>query len=247
MLRLRYGNYIFRIGSPEISIDRQPIPNAMGVPMRYVESWSISGRIHNPGRSAVDIQPYLSAFESAFSIHAQDLVLEHDNGVTTSHGLYSNDCIGGTRVSLFPSFPTGRHGELVSFRTFRVSVQGEKFAPDVRSQILQWSEQISVSGGGWRRKVDEVNFGPGVQQRTRTHSKCVATQSGQAVGYLYIPEVPPAIWPNALTDQFPNLSLASPKTVGQGISARQVEKSITWSYSYESTQRLYGVPHFLLG
>lgn len=247
MFRLRWGSYYFRLASANIAIARNPILNTANVPFQFEETWTITGRLKNPGSTDRDMDPVIRNFEFALGFRDQDLTLERDDGSGTSHALYSRDCIGGTFVSQYPSFPTGSRGEYVTYRSFTFAIAGIKVAPSPGHQYTQWSERIQIRGGGFKRGVQEVNFGPGISQRYRTHSKCVAVQSGSAVGYYTKPDVPPPIWPAALTDEYPDLDLGNPTLFGDGINSRTVDHSTNWTYNYEWPFRLFGEPHFLIG
>jgi hypothetical protein len=243
-VRLRYGNFRHRVSSVELAIERRPVLNARNVPVAVEEVWRCSGKLYNPGYTAAGMYQVLEEFEQAYRVNGRDLVLEHADGRPSYHQLISSECIGGTIVVQPPTFPTGKQGEYVSFRSYQLEVMGTK-PLTARTQFLEFNERISIRGGGAKWGCVEVNFGPGVQQQLRTHSTCFATQSGSAVGYLALPQPPPPIWPFARTDEFPELELTSPKTIGEGFRAHRREYAISWSYNFEWPFRLTGTPHHL--
>lgn len=244
-MRIRWGNYRHRIAEVDLQISRQTIENAMKVALAVIETWVIQGKLYNLTGDRTSMYNTLRDFEAAYSVNGKDLVLEYSNGRAGWHALYNSECIGGTRVVEKPSFPSGKRGEHLTFRSYRVVVQGIR--PLSRSQYLSFSERISIRGGGAKWGCLEVNQGMGVRQLLRTHTTCTATQSGSAVGYLQQPEPPPPIWPWALVNQYPDIDVDGPQTIGEDFNATQTNFGISWSYEYQATGRLFGTPHFLRG
>lgn len=244
-MRIRYGPYKHRIAECDLSITRRPVENALGTIVALDETWTISGRLYNLTGKRASMYGEIQNFEAAYAINNQDLILEYFDGTASYHQLLNRDCIGGTIVKEPPQFPTGKTGENNTIRTYRVVVTGRR--PIGRSAYMAFSERITVSGGGARWGCIEVNRGEGVRQQLRTHTICRATQSGSATGlYSYITP-PPPIWPYALVDQLPELTLESPETFGERESALQLNHTISWNYQFEATQRLFGTPHYLTG
>jgi hypothetical protein len=244
-MRVRYGSYRLGIAASDISISSDQIPNAMNRPAAAEVIWAVRTRIKNPSGDPRQFPAILNAFERAFSVHGRDIVLEFTDGTPTHHALLTRNCVGGTRVSKFPTYSTGANGQYINYRDVEFEIRGT--VPLQANGYLSFTEQISIRGGGARWGCREVNIGPGVRQRLRTNTTCFATQSGSAVGYLARPTPPPPIWPSALVDELPDLTLASPVTQGEGFSAFQTDYSTNWSYQFASPQRLNGIPHFLTG
>lgn len=244
-MRVRYGTYKLGIAASEISISSDQTPNATGRPVAAEVIWAIKTRIKNPTGRPKDFPAILNAFERAFSIHGQDLVLEFLDGTPSHHSLLSRNCVGGTRITRFATYATGRKGQYVNFRDVEVEIRGTVPLPSL--QYLSFSETIVVRGGGAKFGIREVNVGPGVRQRLRTHTTCTATQSGSAVGYLVQPSPPPPIWPSWLLDEYPEVSVVGPQTVGEGVNAFLTNYQINWSWQFAAPMRLFGQPHYLTG
>lgn len=243
-MRLRIGSYRFPIAASEIIISRDPLLNALQVPYAVEEVWSIRSRLRNPTGEPKDFRAILNSFEAA-CVNGADVVLELSDGAPSHHVMRSRDLVGGTRFSRLPGYPTGRGAQGITYRDVAFEVRGTR--PVAGLRYVQFTEQITVSGGGARTGCREVNVGPGVQQRLRTHTTCFATQTGSAVGYLGYPDPPNPIWPFALVDQYPDLGLTGANTLGAGVDAIQTDHPINWSYRYEWPYRLTGIPHYLLG
>jgi hypothetical protein len=230
-----------------ISIRKEAIENASRSPIAYKEIWSISGRLYNKTGSAAGMAAIIEEFEEAYAQTGQDLVLELDDGRPSHHAIYARNTLGGIRIVAIPEYPEGRQGEYVSYRSY--TLRAEAVIPyfATKSLFIEFSERISISGGGARWGVAEVNRGPGVRQRLRTHSKCSATQSGSATYFSDWPPVPGPIWPYALVDELPDLELVSPETIstGSGGYTSLINGAATWTYNYEFPLRLGGVPHYL--
>jgi hypothetical protein len=244
-MRVRYGSYRFRIASSELTIRRDPILNAMQQPVAIEEVWSIRSRPYNKTGDATKFLPIMREFDSAFSVNGKDLVLEQSTGDASYHQLLSRNTIGGTRISSGPHFPVGRGPQGLVARDVELEIRGT--IPLAASQYMTFTETISIRGGGEKYGIREVNVGPGVRQRLRTHSTCFATQSGSAVGYLGKPQPPPPIWPYALVDEYPDEDITGPQTIGAGRFSEQVNYATSWNYSFAAPYRLFGTPHYLLG
>lgn len=245
-MRLRYRNYRHRIAEGNVSISRTPIENALGKTVAVEEVWSIRGKLYNRTGSAFGMAPIIAAFELAYSRGGGDLVLEHTNGRSSYHALRNRDCIGGTQIAQLPQFPENGGGEYISYRSYTVAVRGIRPVTTGQSMFLEFTESISISGGAARFGCREVNRGPGVRQQLRTHTTCVATQSGSSTLYLGYPKAPPAIWPWALVDEEPDIDATGPQPLSGGIPA-YVNRQMSWTYNYQFPTRLYGEPHYLLG
>lgn len=244
-MRVRYGQYRLPSGATEVSINADPVEGARGLPVEHVVTWTMQTRLKNPGGNPIAFTQQLLQLQNAFNRHGQDLVLETEAGVPSFHRLISSQCIGGTRVIKPPTFPTGRRAQLVTHRDIEIVVQGRVPTLFGYSNYVSFQETITISGGGRRWGCREVNFGPGVRQQLRTHSKCVATQSGTAVGHLARPPIPPPIWPQALVTEFPDTTDVTPKLTGAGGNGTYSDFSRSWSYSYEFPFRLTGTPSVL--
>lgn len=240
-LRLRWGNYYHRINEGELKISRDPMYNSRQKVCAIKERWSWTGRIRFESTSIRDQLSAMYDFENAYAIDGRDLVLETIDGVATWHTLLSRNCIGGTKVIRPPEFPKGIGNEAIAYRTYTVAVEG--VMPIIgRSMILQFNETLSIRGGGERWGVREVNFGVGSRQRLRTHTACQASQSGQVTMYVGEPTIPPPVWPWALVDEYPDLTLPS-ATFESGVLTN---RSVSWNYNFVWPTRLSGQPHYAI-
>lgn len=244
-MRVRYGNYKLGVAASEISISSEQIPNALQMPVAAEVVWSIKTRLKNPTGRPKDFSAILGNFESAFSVNGRDLVLEFTDGTPTHHRLLSRNCIGGTRVVRFPTYPTMRKAQGITYRDVEIEIRGT--VPLSAMQYLDFNETITIRGGGARWGIREVNVGPGTRQRLRTHTTCTATQTGNATGYLVKPPPAPPIWPNWLVDEYPDESHVGPRTTGAGFNAFNTNYQTSWSYQFAAPNRLFGQPHYLTG
>lgn len=245
-MRMRWGTYRHRIAEVDLRISREPIANATGGILTYRELWQLAGRLYNRTGSAKGMDAIIREFEQAYSVNGQDLVLEHEDGTPSYHQLLSRNTIGGTRVISPPQFGEGRQGEYVSYRSYSVTIEAIRPILAGVSAFIEFQETVSVRGGGARFGVSEVNYGPGIRQRLRTHSRCVATQSGRATLFTGYPDPPPPIWPFALVDQFPDIQVEAPETISTGQGSDLINGTTSWTYNFEFPLRLAGLPHYLL-
>lgn len=244
-MHLRIGNYRHRIAEANVSISKFAVEDARGETIAVRHTWQINGKLYNLGKTQATMRATIAAFEVAYSRGGQDVILEQENGLPSYHQLRTRDCIGGTKITQPPQFPTGSRGEYVNYRSYSVAVEGLIPAKVGRDIYLTFDERISISGGGARYGVIEVNRGPGVRQLLRTHSKCVASQSGSASVQFGTPNIPPPIWPQALVDQLPTIDEGGLVPFNHGNTTDYLGSSISWTYNYEFPTRLFGSPHSL--
>lgn len=245
-MQVEYGSYRHKVNSTGITISSEIEETEAGVPFRINNSINIEGRIQNVrgGRSR-DFDAIINSMERAYSIPGQDFGLLHDNGIRSNAWWRNSQTLGGIRPKML-SYPNYKGGEYLTYRSFQITVNFQ--VPTASLRYIKFSESISIEGGNARYGVKEVNFGPGVRQQLRTHTKCIATQSGSATGRNGFPIIPPPIWPHALRDSRPKITkLIKPRG---GVRTRNIvleECEISWTYEYEWPFRLDGIPHYATG
>jgi hypothetical protein len=244
---IQYGSYQHQVSSSGITVSSEIEETDSGVPVRLKNTVSIEGRIRNhSGGSSLDLDSLIAQMEQAYSIPGQDFGLLHDDGRRTQAYWTNASTIGGIRPK-FLAYPNYKGGEYWSYRQFRIGI--EFYTPvDLSVIYLKFTEQISVEGGGQSFGVKEVNYGPGIRQRLRTHTKCTASQTGSAIGRNRFPAIPPPIWPFALRNTEPKVSRTI-RPRGSRFHGNIVleECEVSWAYEYEWPTRLDGVPHYALG
>lgn len=242
-----YGGYRHRQNSTGVTISSSVLENEAGVPYRVQTDINIEGRLRNSrlGNSR-SMDPIIREMEIAYSAPGQDFGILHDDGTKSSVWFENSATIGGIKPTML-AYPNYRGGELINYRQFQIQLRvlTQYGAP---LQYTRFSETISIQGGGELYAVKEVNYGRGVRQRVRTHTKCTATQSGTAVRHGLPPEIPPPIWPFALKEQHPRITkVVRPRggTRTRNLSLDEIE--IGWTYEYEWVDRLDGIPHYAIG
>lgn len=243
---MQYGSYQHRQDSTGITISAQMIENENGLPYEANVDVNLEGKLRNARLDdATRLDPIIREMEAAYSIPGQDFGLLHDNGLPSAAFWRNSQTIGGIRPKLI-SYPNYRGGEYVTYRQFQIAVS-MTLPVGPTPQYTRFNETISIEGGGPLYGVKEVNFGEGVRQRLRTHTKCIAVQSGTAVSRFQHPEIPPPIWPFALKT-VPKISkVIRPRGSARMRNVVLNECEITWSYEFEWPTRLDGVPHYLIG
>ena len=246
MLLVKYGNYTHPASSTGLTFSTEIRENEQGLPIAVDYTVNLEGKILNPSANPRDLDYQIATLEAAYSVRGQDFGIIHKDGRPTRAFWRNIDTIGGIRANFYAA-PNYRGGEYVTYRSFQLRVTFS-LVPAATVNYLKFTETIQISGGGPTFDVLEVPFGVGIRHRTRTHSKCTATQSGSAVARGRFPDVPPPIWPQALSKEFPDeTSTIRPK--GGRANNRLIldECETSWRYEYVWPTRLVGVPHYALG
>lgn len=233
---LRFGPYSHDDQEVKLAIDRQSLLTSAGVPYAYTESWTIEGMLI--GDDVADITTKIKALELAYKRRNVDAVLL-DSTTQTAHKLIDANCLGGIRVVAPPSFPEGGNAEYTTWRTYRIVLEADVPVNegDPATQVLSWRETVETSGGGplyaWTTPIN------GIPQRqvVRARTTYRATQSGQAVGYTAYPTPSAPLWPGSLMER-PRIQRQSPQRRGNDFQ----EFAISWSYVFESSSQMSGVP-----
>ena len=243
-----YGAYRHAVNTTGVTVASDITENEAGVPIDVNVSVNLEGRLRNPDPS----KPWLldsmiHEMQQAYSLPGQDFGLLHNDGRRSAVFWRNADTIGGIRPKML-SYPNYQGGEYCTYRKFTISLNLKTPFGAKALKYLKFSESLSIEGGGSLYGVKEVNFGPPVRQRLRTHTKCTATQSGTAVGRDDYPPIPPPIWPNALKSDEPKINkIFRPQGSSQTGKIRLAECEISWVWEYESPFRLSGIPHYATG
>ena len=199
---LTYNAYTHADGEVTITISKRP-NFERGVAVSVTESWTIDGVIQ--AADAAALSTALTNLELAYSANGGNLSLGG-----TAHTLTSSNCIGGTRVTSF-EYPKGDGAEYVTFRTYKIVIEGDLALTETTALLTEFTETVTLSGGGPKWVLLTPANGPPQRQQTRARMPYVARQSGSAVGYGQYPTPPGPIWPSSEHVERRQLTRSSPK------------------------------------
>jgi hypothetical protein len=246
MLLVKYGSYTHPVSSTGLTFSTEIRENEQGLPVAIDYTVNLEGKLLNPTANPRDLDHLIATLEAAYSIRGLDFGIVHKDGRPTRAFWRNSDTIGGIRANFYAA-PNYQGAEYVTYRTFQLRVTFSML-PFNSPQFLRFTETIQISGGGPTFDVMEVPFGEGIRHRTRTHSKCTATQSGSAVTRFKFPIIPRPIWPHALAKAQPDeTTVYRPKGGRPNGQITLEECEISWRYDYVWPTRLFGVPHYSLG
>lgn len=234
--RLRYGNYIHGDGECELSIARDALLNEAGYQYGVRERWVVTG--YKKGSSPAELYAALMTLEAAYSIPYQSAALLDGNGNVTVHTLAGVSLLGGVKVVKRPSFPQGGKAEYTTFRYYEIELECD-YPVGGAAPLLSWTESVVTIGtGGPRYVVRQPLIGPPISQVVATNTPMLAIQSGEAVGVLAYPPIPPPIWPAVEHQDKRRIERVSPKRTGPSFTGWKV----SWSYEFESPVPIWGIP-----
>lgn len=228
-MQLTYGTYTHADNEVTLTISYRPVYER-GVKVKVTAVWTIDGKLQ--ADDVAGLSTAITALEAGYATNGQNLSLGG-----TAHALLSSECIGGTRVTEL-SYPVGDGAEYVTFRSYRITVEGDLAVTNTTALLTEFTESIRLSGGGPKWVMLTPAIGPPQPQQTRGQMPYVAVQSGSAVGFGQYPTVPPPIWPAAEHRERRQITAGSPKVTA---GAAQYY-TIQWSYEFESSTPLIGTP-----
>lgn len=228
-MQLTYGTYTHADNEVTLTISSRPVYER-GVKVKVTVTWTIDGKLQADDAAGLSLA--IAALEAGYASNGQNLSLGG-----TAHSLLSSECIGGTRVTEL-SYPTGDGAEYVTFRSYRITVEGDLAVTNTTTVITEFTESISLSGGGPKWVMLTPANGPPQRQQTRGQMPYVARQSGSAIGFGQYPAVPDPIWPSAEHRERRQITRSSPKVTAGAAQYYPVQ----WSYEFESATSLIGSP-----
>lgn len=230
-MHVRYGSYAHAEGEVELAWERDPIRSEGGDLLAIVTRASLSGQLLSDSESNMDAA--WSALVAAY-VDGQDLALVYTATGDTSLLLESARCNGGTRVTKPPSLPPMRGPAYSLILPYSIVVEGEEEVTNRDTDLLSFTESLTVSGGGPRFAVRETLDGYPIRQQVRAATTFRATQSGSATGLYGYPIVPPPLFPGAMVEA-PQVTRVTPRRRGaSGTRLSYTEYAVQWQYQYES-------------
>lgn len=243
-MQLQIGNYRHRINEAGLTISHRVRETKAGIPYLVDVEWGVSGKLRNSSGNSRHLDATMQALERAYSQRGVDISLLHNDGRRSHHTILNSQTLGGVRAQVL-AYPTTKGAEYCTYRSYEIRVAAVIRVAGAPLYI-EFEEQITISGGGGRWGVKEVNEGPGVRQKLRTHAKCTATQSGRITQLGRYPVAPPPIWPYALESEHPDIVRLPPVTLGtdRDRTLRLAECSIQYSWNFSWPYRLSGAPQY---
>jgi len=228
-MQLSYGTYYHDDNEVALTAAFRPVYER-GNKVKVTGVFTIDGKLQADDPAGLSVK--IAALEAAYGINGLDLVMGG-----TAHSLISSQCIGGTRVTEL-SYPVGDGAEYVTFRSYRITVEGDLAVTNTTTLLTEFTETITLSGGGPKWVMLTPANGPPQRQQTRGQTPYVARQSGSAIGFGQYPAVPDPIWPSAEHRERRQVTRGSPKVTAGAAQYYPVQ----WSYEFESATSLIGNP-----
>lgn len=205
--------------------------------------WILNGFLRNRGGNLATMRTLITNLIGLFADPlGGDLLLYHPDGVTIGpHYLLSDSCLGGTRVTRPPAFPSYQGPEGVTYRTWTAEVRGFIATP-TDSGLVSFTETLNFEGVG----APSVGFHHPLtaiphKQLLKRATTYVASQEGRIVGQYSYPtaRIPRPKWPNDLVDGYPKIVPGSAEKIGaDGL----MNYPISYAYRFESNRKMSGTP-----
>lgn len=234
---LRFGTYQWPVNGVRVTSQRAIVRGADGLPWKYIDRIKADGYLEGTTQAGLSTSSF--EMKEVLKRSFQDLVFMCDDGSQSDTLLTNSDSLTGVVITDGPNFNDSTGPEYVNQRHFEFTAEADYLFNGSSSRFyLDWSETVSISGGGPLYTVMPALFGPPQRQMIFERTPCVAVQSGFAVGATGYPAEPRPIWPFALKNS-PEIRRTSPKKLGR---ANYTEYRIEWNYQFEWHSPLFGFP-----
>lgn len=237
-MQLRKGSAAFAANAVGFTQSFAGIEDAAGRVYAYLHTFQAEGYLD--GSTQAEIAALSAAFEAAMAIPNEDVVFVRDDGGIAC-GLFAATSLGGVQVRGlgFPRSGMNSGYEFVSGRSFGFVATGEYPSPLFGTIALtEFSETVSLSGGGPLRGCLQPVNGPPIEQLIYLATPYRAVQQGTAVGLLAYPDPMPPLWPDKLVNPPGTIARVSAQRVGVVPHYRNFRT--TWSYEFLSATPLFG-------
>lgn len=228
-MRAYWGDTPMPVNGAEVTSQMTVVESTQwGRPLRYQVAYSVTVVLDGSGQA--DLSAKELAFRAALMRPDQNFVLKTDAGKNSSAAILVRDTANGTRVVQI-SAPQAQGAEFVTRRTITFTVVGEYHVRDAQNAVVSWRETLTIQGTGGPRRVWRFPINaPAIRQTVTPFSLVVATQQGEAVGYLKRPPKPLPLFPAYLVHDAVGLTLAAPTYIG---GSTYVDFPVGWSYRFE--------------
>lgn len=231
-MQLTVGSYAFAMNAVfadrHIKVEMSP----QRVPFLENHTWQITGELLGTGQA--DLIAKQAALTKALARQYQDVKLLADDGTVAGAMINSQSVDGVLYTDLH--FPKQEGGVYATFLPFEVALSAS-FLYNRSFLLLEYSESLSIRGGGARYGLTEcVNAAP-VKSLITPATACMATQKGQAKSLNQYASIPGPIWPEHVVETVPQIERAT--TIGkEGFT----EYSLGWTWEFAAPIRLNGFP-----
>lgn len=239
-ISITYNGYTHPPGEVLLSVNRQAL--LTDARTAYGETVQIQLDGFLVGDGVASINTAFRALMTAYSTDGGDFVVTDTTAGELALTIRSTNTLGGLRVIKKPNLPSMQNAAYVTFLPYQIVLEALVANPNPATLLRSFAEQISFSGGGWRRGCLQTRFGLPQPQTLTRHQIFRAVQTGRAVGLYSYPPIPSALWPAWLVEPYPERSAVGGHLVGQGAAATYMDFGVQWRYTYESPVPLIGTP-----
>jgi hypothetical protein len=239
-ISIKYRSHTHDVGEVVLSVNRQTLLTDARTAYAETVQIQLDGYLVGDGVASIDTK--LAALSNAYAIDGGDFIVTDDAAGELELSLRSRETLGGIRVVKKPTLPPMQNAAYVTFLAYQVVLEAIVPKSSPSTLLRSYSEQISFSGGGWRRGCLQTRVGLPQSQLFTRNQIFRAVQTGRAVGLYSYPTMPSPIWPAWLVEQYPEKTYVAGRPVGEGSAATYMDFGIQWRYVFESPVPLVGVP-----
>jgi hypothetical protein len=202
-----------------------------GRPYQYTDRWNLIGQLQYSGVSLLAAQQALMLAYRDDIVRLQPFAgLYYDNGQPSAYYWNAFNSLGGIRCPQGPNFPKGDAQQWVNARDYDIQLEAT-FPTSLQSNTLEWSETLTIQGGGGQRIVGiENRYDTPIIQRVSRATPVVYTQEGRAKGRYFYPKPPIALSPSHLNSPDCSVNRVTPRLQAAGGYFSQTDYVVTWRY-----------------
>lgn len=237
-MQLVIGNFSFAANAADVTTRTQVIRSDSGRPLRYLGIMDVTATLFAADQYGCSALEY--AVRAALAVPYTFISLRHDNGAASASTLTAANGFGVV-ISDGPHFEKSAGPEYVTLRTVRFTAECEYVFRGTANAVVSWHDSVSIQGnGGPARKWRIPLRGRPIRQETTQFTIVRATHTGQGIGHLGYPPVPPCVFGTRyLVNESVAVTRGSPEPRGP---SGLVNWPVSWSYTCEADVPLIGLP-----
>lgn len=236
-MQLKVGTYTHAVAESSITFSEEVLWSENNKRIGRRERWNIEGFLQAASQSALDTA--IGTLKTQYRKDNETAVLLFDDGSETQHKMDTTASLSGVRVRFF-EFPFRNGAEYSTFRSYRITVEGE-FTDNINAGIIYLQDTLTFNGGGPRFVHKQTLAGLPQKQIVAQSTPHRVVQSGVALGHLGYITAPSPLFPDDFKQDESSVKRVGPDNV-YALTNKATHYRTEWNYLFESVSPMNGNP-----